>query len=85
MALQWSAWEKQQKEIAKHQDIIQRLAGGAQSGRAAWGAGTWLASSAWRGGRFCHGWGSGGVEEAGAPRGVGRPRRRHRSTTSAQK
>ena len=35
MALQWSAWEKQQKEIAKHQDIIQRLAGGAQSGRAA--------------------------------------------------
>ena len=35
VALQWSAWEKQQKEIAKHQDIIQRLAGGAQSGRAA--------------------------------------------------
>lgn len=35
IALQWSAWEKQQKEIAKHQDIIQRLSGGAQSGRAA--------------------------------------------------
>ena len=35
MALQWTAWEKQQKEIAKHQEIIQRLSGGAQSGRAA--------------------------------------------------
>ena len=35
VALQWSAWEKQQKEIAKQQDIIARLAGGAQSGRAA--------------------------------------------------
>ena len=33
--MQWSAWEKQQKEIAKHQEIIQRLSGGAQSGRAA--------------------------------------------------
>lgn len=35
VALQWSAWEKQQKEIAKNQDIIARLSGGAQSGRAA--------------------------------------------------
>eukprot|EP00197_Chlamydomonas_leiostraca_P006476 CAMPEP_0202869404 /NCGR_PEP_ID=MMETSP1391-20130828/12431_1 /ASSEMBLY_ACC=CAM_ASM_000867 /TAXON_ID=1034604 /ORGANISM="Chlamydomonas leiostraca, Strain SAG 11-49" /LENGTH=706 /DNA_ID=CAMNT_0049549717 /DNA_START=43 /DNA_END=2163 /DNA_ORIENTATION=- len=33
-ALQWAAWEKQQKEIAKHTEIMQRLAGGAQSGRA---------------------------------------------------
>ncbi|KAG2431609.1 hypothetical protein HYH02_013302 [Chlamydomonas schloesseri] len=33
-ALQWAAWEKQQKEIAKQEEIIQRLAGGAQSGRA---------------------------------------------------
>eukprot|EP00798_Chlamydomonas_sp_ICE-L_P019983 gene19983-26697_t len=33
-ALQWSAWEKQQKELAKQQEIIKRLSGGAQSGRA---------------------------------------------------
>ncbi len=33
-ALQWAAWEKQQKEISKHQELIQRLSGGAQSGRA---------------------------------------------------
>lgn len=33
-ALQWAAYEKQQKEIAKHEEIMQRLAGGAQSGRA---------------------------------------------------
>jgi hypothetical protein len=33
-ALQWAAYEKQQKEIAKQQEIIQRLSGGAQSGRA---------------------------------------------------
>ncbi|KXZ43852.1 hypothetical protein GPECTOR_79g131 [Gonium pectorale] len=33
-ALQWAAWEKQQKEIAKQEEIMQRLAGGAQSGRA---------------------------------------------------
>ncbi|GLI58502.1 hypothetical protein VaNZ11_000233, partial [Volvox africanus] len=33
-ALQWSAWEKQQKEIARQEEIMQRLAGGAQSGRA---------------------------------------------------
>ncbi len=35
MALQWNAWEKQQKEINKHKEIILRLSGGAQSGRAA--------------------------------------------------
>ena len=35
VALQWASWEKQQKEIAKQQDIIARLSGGAQSGRAA--------------------------------------------------
>jgi ATPase subunit of ABC transporter with duplicated ATPase domains len=35
VALQYVAWEKQQKELAKHQEIIQRLSGGAQSGRAA--------------------------------------------------
>lgn len=35
VALQWAAWERQQKEISKQQDIIARLAGGAQSGRAA--------------------------------------------------
>jgi ATPase subunit of ABC transporter with duplicated ATPase domains len=34
LALQWAAWEKQQKEIAKQQELIQRLSGGAQSGRA---------------------------------------------------
>ncbi|GBF90920.1 ABC transporter F family member-like [Raphidocelis subcapitata] len=34
-ALQWVAFEKQQKEIEKQQDLIRRLAGGAQSGRAA--------------------------------------------------
>lgn len=33
-ALQWVAWEKQQKELEKHREIIQRLSGGAQSGRA---------------------------------------------------
>eukprot|EP00879_Flechtneria_rotunda_P011902 GHRR01012431.1.p1 GENE.GHRR01012431.1~~GHRR01012431.1.p1 ORF type:complete len:661 (+),score=250.45 GHRR01012431.1:1092-3074(+) len=34
-ALQWTAYEKQQKEIDKLQDLIRRLSGGAQSGRAA--------------------------------------------------
>jgi hypothetical protein len=34
-ALQWVAYEKQQKEIEKNQDLIRRLSGGAQSGRAA--------------------------------------------------
>ncbi len=34
-ALQWAAYEKQQKEIEKNQELIRRLAGGAQSGRAA--------------------------------------------------
>jgi ATPase subunit of ABC transporter with duplicated ATPase domains len=34
-ALQWAAFEKQQKEIEKNQDLIRRLSGGAQSGRAA--------------------------------------------------
>mmetsp|Transcript_4201 Transcript_4201/g.11356 ORF Transcript_4201/g.11356 Transcript_4201/m.11356 type:complete len:726 (+) Transcript_4201:1136-3313(+) len=33
-ALQWVAWEKQQKEIEKQKEIIQRLSGGSQSGRA---------------------------------------------------
>lgn len=33
-ALQMVAWEKQQKEIEKQRDIIQRLSGGGQSGRA---------------------------------------------------
>lgn len=33
-AQQWAAWEKQQKELEKNEDIIKRLAGGAQSGRA---------------------------------------------------
>lgn len=33
-AQQWAAWEKQQKEIEKNEDIIKRLSGGAQSGRA---------------------------------------------------
>lgn len=33
-ALQWAAWEKQQKEIAKLEELALRLAGGAQSGRA---------------------------------------------------
>lgn len=32
---QWAAWEKQQKEIARQTEIVQRLSGGAQSGRAA--------------------------------------------------
>mmetsp|Transcript_5166 Transcript_5166/g.11242 ORF Transcript_5166/g.11242 Transcript_5166/m.11242 type:complete len:696 (+) Transcript_5166:136-2223(+) len=35
VALQWASWEKQQKELAKQEEIVQRLAGGAQSGRAA--------------------------------------------------
>ncbi|KAK9842531.1 hypothetical protein WJX81_004688 [Elliptochloris bilobata] len=34
-AAQWVAWEKQQKEIARQTDLIARLSGGAQSGRAA--------------------------------------------------
>eukprot|EP00955_Chlamydomonas_euryale_P055097 356031-Chlamydomonas_euryale.AAC.16 len=34
-ALQWAAWEKQQKEVTKHRELIARLSGGAQSGRAA--------------------------------------------------
>ncbi|KAF6252209.1 P-loop containing nucleoside triphosphate hydrolase protein [Scenedesmus sp. NREL 46B-D3] len=34
-ALQWAAYERQQKEIDKLQDLVRRLAGGAQSGRAA--------------------------------------------------
>ena len=34
-ALQWAAYEKQQKELEKHQELARRLAGGAQSGRAA--------------------------------------------------
>eukprot|EP00878_Enallax_costatus_P031305 GHUV01034225.1.p1 GENE.GHUV01034225.1~~GHUV01034225.1.p1 ORF type:complete len:665 (+),score=134.63 GHUV01034225.1:184-2178(+) len=34
-ALQWAAYEKQQKEIEKLQDMVRRLSGGAQSGRAA--------------------------------------------------
>lgn len=33
-ALQWAAYEKQQKEIEKQEEIIRRLAGGGQSGRA---------------------------------------------------
>ena len=45
-ALQWAAWEKQQKEVDKLKDIIQRLSGGAQSGRAAGMA--WL-RGCWRG------------------------------------
>lgn len=32
---QWAAWEKQQREIARQTEIVQRLSGGAQSGRAA--------------------------------------------------
>lgn len=32
---QWAAWEKQQKEVARQTEIVQRLSGGAQSGRAA--------------------------------------------------
>lgn len=44
-ALQWAAFEKQQKEIEKHQDIIRRLTGGAQSGRA---ASAWIVWQAWR-------------------------------------
>jgi ATPase subunit of ABC transporter with duplicated ATPase domains len=34
-ALQWAAFEKQQKELERQQDLIRRLSGGAQSGRAA--------------------------------------------------
>jgi ATPase subunit of ABC transporter with duplicated ATPase domains len=34
-ALQWAAYEKQQKEIERQQDLVRRLSGGAQSGRAA--------------------------------------------------
>ncbi|WIA42252.1 hypothetical protein OEZ86_008269 [Tetradesmus obliquus] len=34
-ALQWAAYERQQKEVDKLQDLVRRLAGGAQSGRAA--------------------------------------------------
>ena len=34
-ALQWVAYEKQQKELERQQDIVRRLSGGAQSGRAA--------------------------------------------------
>ncbi|KAG1676928.1 hypothetical protein FOA52_014804 [Chlamydomonas sp. UWO 241] len=34
-ALQFAAWEKQNKEIERQQDLIKRLSGGAQSGRAA--------------------------------------------------
>jgi len=33
-ARQWTAWEKQQKEIQKQMDMISRLSGGNQSGRA---------------------------------------------------
>lgn len=33
-AIQFVAWEKQNKEIERQQDLIRRLAGGAQSGRA---------------------------------------------------
>eukprot|EP01026_Neomeris_dumetosa_P057442 TRINITY_DN528_c0_g2_i2.p1 TRINITY_DN528_c0_g2~~TRINITY_DN528_c0_g2_i2.p1 ORF type:complete len:439 (-),score=81.31 TRINITY_DN528_c0_g2_i2:305-1567(-) len=35
LAQQWAAWEAQQKEIKRLEDMISRLAGGAQSGRAA--------------------------------------------------
>ncbi|BDA42998.1 probable energy-dependent translational throttle protein EttA [Coccomyxa sp. Obi] len=35
VALQWAAYEKQQKEIARQTDIIARLTGGDQAGRAA--------------------------------------------------
>eukprot|EP01023_Acetabularia_acetabulum_P062333 TRINITY_DN7661_c0_g5_i1.p1 TRINITY_DN7661_c0_g5~~TRINITY_DN7661_c0_g5_i1.p1 ORF type:complete len:680 (-),score=114.48 TRINITY_DN7661_c0_g5_i1:133-2112(-) len=34
LAQQWAAWEAQQKEIKRLNDMIQRLQGGAQSGRA---------------------------------------------------
>jgi len=34
-ALQWQAFEKQQKELDRQQDLVRRLSGGAQSGRAA--------------------------------------------------
>ena len=34
VAQQWAAFEKQQKEIAKQREIVQRLSGGGQSGRA---------------------------------------------------
>jgi hypothetical protein len=34
-ALQYAAWEKQNKEIERQNDLIKRLSGGAQSGRAA--------------------------------------------------
>jgi len=34
-ALQWAAYEKQQKELERQQDLVRRLSGGAQSGRAA--------------------------------------------------
>ncbi|GMH44160.1 hypothetical protein BSKO_12094 [Bryopsis sp. KO-2023] len=34
IAQQWAAWEKQLKEIQRQIDMIQRLSGGAQSGRA---------------------------------------------------
>ena len=33
-AQQWTAWEKQQKEVARQLDLIARLSGGSQSGRA---------------------------------------------------
>ncbi|KAL4439755.1 hypothetical protein ABPG75_002756 [Micractinium tetrahymenae] len=33
-ALQWVAWEKQQKEIARQEEMMRRLAAGANSGRA---------------------------------------------------
>lgn len=31
-AIQWAAWEKQNKEIERQNDLIRRLAGGAQVG-----------------------------------------------------
>jgi ATPase subunit of ABC transporter with duplicated ATPase domains len=34
-AAQWVAWEKWNKEVARQRDLVDRLAGGAQSGRAA--------------------------------------------------
>lgn len=33
--MQWAKYEKQQKEMQRQQDLVQRLSGGAQSGRAA--------------------------------------------------
>ncbi len=34
MALQWAAWEKQQKELARQEEIVARLSAGGQAGRA---------------------------------------------------